>query len=95
MASLCAAVMTFLVPLEMSLSKVSGTTAQVPTKPLSPSRIRHVQGNSSGLDSPCFLRREGKEAEIELSGFHLHNYRKSQCWNMQVFIFFLTFPERA
>lgn len=54
-SSLWAAVMTFLVPLEMSLLKLLGMMAQVPTKLLSPSSTRHVQGNSPGLDSPLAL----------------------------------------
>ena len=47
-SSLCAAVMTFLVPLEMRVLEVSGMMPQDPMNLLFWSRIRQVQGNSYG-----------------------------------------------
>ena len=50
--SLWAAVMTFLVGALLLLLKSSGMMAQLPTKSLFWLRIRQVQGNSPGEDSP-------------------------------------------
>jgi len=50
---LWAAVITLAVPLELSLLKFSGMMAQLPTNSLFVLRMRQVQGNSPGEDSPC------------------------------------------
>merc|ERR1719297_177290 len=58
---LCAAVMTLAVPELRLLLEFSGMTAQLPTKSLLSLRMRQVQGNSPGEDSPCCSPRTGPE----------------------------------
>merc|ERR1719412_814020 len=58
---LCAAVMTLAVPELRLLLEFSGITAQLPTKSLLSLRMRQVQGNSPGEDSPCCSPRTGPE----------------------------------
>ena len=58
---LCAAVMTLAVPEFRLLLEFSGMMAQLPTKSLLLLRIRQVQGNSPGEDSPCWIPEAGLE----------------------------------
>ena len=58
---LWAAVMTLAVPELRLLLEFSGMTAQLPTKSLLSLRMRQVQGNSPGEDSPCCRPRTGPE----------------------------------